>query len=578
MDFVAFDFETADLENSSPCALGITIVHNNEITECKSFLINPMCDFHPRTIAVHGITPDMVSDAPLFCDIWPEIKHYFTDYPIVAHNFASDHSVLLKICAKYGISYNQDSGEHYCTLRIAKQNYVLDSYKLNSLCDYFGITLDNHHDAVCDSKACAEIMIRMINDASCFISKYESSSSTRTAHRVSELIFPVLQYDQIEIQFNEKNFACTGTIEDYTRDQVYDIITARGGTINKTVIKSTDYLIVGLEDPFVVKSLYGKSEKIKKAEQLRAGGDKIKIITANDFLIAVEETKAIESVNDDYLELTKSLGLTPKTAKSPKKLRYRGIHSDEVVDCTIVGIVSESPKVIRVSIPGNEFDIALDYLKEMQSSIPAKNSKQKSKTVDKTTAPEGQIDILKTVDDDCDNEQESATAFTDDSVLEQIMQYISEDYLSSGTLSVRVNKTQPNSIVYTALPSVYRTDVGEQLICKVKTEGKADKQYILFSDVYTDKLKDLGVKYTSIPSDPSPRVNIDDFLFLCIIEADKAKALFQEILDSSFKSERFDCCSRYKECSAAGKCVHPDKIYATSCGYRKNLLKGKIFY
>lgn len=578
MDFVAFDFETADLENSSPCALGITLVRNNEITECKSFLINPMCDFNPWTFAVHGITPDMVSDAPLFCEIWPEIEHYFTDYPIVAHNFPFDYSVLLKVCAKYGISYPQDTSDHYCTLRIAKQNYVLDSYKLNSLCDYFGITLDNHHDAVCDSKACAEIMIRMINDAVCSIDKYENNFFAHAQYRISKLIFPVLEYDQIDIQFNEKNFACTGTIEGYSRDQVYDIITGLGGTINKTVIKNTDYLIVGLEDLSIVKSVYGKSEKIKKAEQLRADGGKIKIITANDFLIAVEETKATESVNNDYLELTKSLGLTPKTAKSPKKLRYRGIHSDEVVDCTVVGVVSESPKVIRVSIPGNEFDIALDYLKEMQISIPAQNSKQKSKDIDKTTVPKGQIDLLKIADDDCDNGQEPATAFTDDSVLEQIKQFINDDYLSSGTLSVRINKTQPNSIVYTALPSVYRTDVGEQLICKVKTNGKADKQYILFSDAYADKLKDLGIKYTSIPSDPSPRVNIDDFLFSCILETDKAKVFFQEILDSSFKSERFDCCSRYKECSAAGKCVHPDKIYATSCGYRKNLLKGKIFY
>lgn len=40
----------------------------------------------------------------------------------------------------------------------------------------------------------------------------------------------------------------------------------------------------------------------------------------------------------------------------------------------------------------------------------------------------------------------------------------------------------------------------------------------------------------------------------------------------------FGCCSRYKECSDAKKCIHPDKERAEHCQYRKNLESGKIFY
>lgn len=71
---------------------------------------------------------------------------------------------------------------------------------------------------------------------------------------------------------------------------------------------------------------------------------------------------------DPYLALTKLLGLTPKTFKEPKALFYEGIYSTERVPCSIVGIVSDHPKVVRVSIPGREVDIALDYLKDMQKS------------------------------------------------------------------------------------------------------------------------------------------------------------------------------------------------------------------
>lgn len=40
----------------------------------------------------------------------------------------------------------------------------------------------------------------------------------------------------------------------------------------------------------------------------------------------------------------------------------------------------------------------------------------------------------------------------------------------------------------------------------------------------------------------------------------------------------WDCCSRYMECSGAKICVHPDKEFSLSCGYRKILNSGRIFY
>ena len=43
-------------------------------------------------------------------------------------------------------------------------------------------------------------------------------------------------------------------------------------------------------------------------------------------------------------------------------------------------------------------------------------------------------------------------------------------------------------------------------------------------------------------------------------------------------SVKFGCCHRYKECSDAKKCLHPDKFYARACYYKENLENGKIFY
>lgn len=42
--------------------------------------------------------------------------------------------------------------------------------------------------------------------------------------------------------------------------------------------------------------------------------------------------------------------------------------------------------------------------------------------------------------------------------------------------------------------------------------------------------------------------------------------------------KEWDCCSRYMACSDAKTCVHPDKVFALECGYRKILNSGRIFY
>ena len=42
--------------------------------------------------------------------------------------------------------------------------------------------------------------------------------------------------------------------------------------------------------------------------------------------------------------------------------------------------------------------------------------------------------------------------------------------------------------------------------------------------------------------------------------------------------DAFGCCSRYRSCSAAGKCLIPGLDYSAHCSYRKNLEADRIFY
>lgn len=105
MNFVAFDFETANAKRNSACSLALTVVQNNQIVDELYSLINPKTNFDYRNIAIHGIKPQMVADSPDFSELWPHIESFFTpESLVVAHNAPFDCSVLTHTLEKYGIA------------------------------------------------------------------------------------------------------------------------------------------------------------------------------------------------------------------------------------------------------------------------------------------------------------------------------------------------------------------------------------------------------------------------------------------------------------------------------------------
>ena len=79
---------------------------------------------------------------------------------IVAHNAPFDKSVLYKCCERYRIT--PPSQKITCSIKASKSCWKLPSYKLNVVSDHLGIEL-NHHEALSDALACAQIMIRALD-------------------------------------------------------------------------------------------------------------------------------------------------------------------------------------------------------------------------------------------------------------------------------------------------------------------------------------------------------------------------------------------------------------------------------
>lgn len=159
MNFIAFDFETANAQKHSACSVALIMVQDDKIVGRYYSLIQPETDFHWRNIQIHGIQPEDVADAPKFPEVWQEIQDYFQENRlIVAHNATFDCGVLKGCLDYYGIEQ-----PHYlslCTVRTSKKLFPeFENHKLNTVSEKLGITLDNHHNALDDSLACANILL-----------------------------------------------------------------------------------------------------------------------------------------------------------------------------------------------------------------------------------------------------------------------------------------------------------------------------------------------------------------------------------------------------------------------------------
>lgn len=159
MNFTAIDFETANSKRTSICSVGLAIVENGEIVDTVHQLIRPYPDyFDGYNVAIHGIRPSDVADAPTFESYWPEMQQKIRG-PLVAHNASFDMSVLRYILDHIHQPY--PATDYYCTLVMTRIVWShLNSYKLNHMAERIGFEFC-HHNAEEDAKACAMLLLAL---------------------------------------------------------------------------------------------------------------------------------------------------------------------------------------------------------------------------------------------------------------------------------------------------------------------------------------------------------------------------------------------------------------------------------
>ena len=153
---IVLDTETTGLDYTKEKMVEFAAVRleNGKIKDQFQTLINPKQHIRKSSIAIHGITPEMVEDAPTEEEAMPKILEFMGDYPMVAHNAIFDYSFINEAAKR--VTGQGISNERIDTQQMFKEIYPdLEAHGLNALTDKFKVELKDHHRAMGDTMGLA---------------------------------------------------------------------------------------------------------------------------------------------------------------------------------------------------------------------------------------------------------------------------------------------------------------------------------------------------------------------------------------------------------------------------------------
>lgn len=155
-EYTVIDVETPNAKNDSICSIALLRVKEGKVVSKEYHLVDPEDHFDQFNVRLHGISKAMVKGSPSFSELWHRIGHHFNDGIIVAHNATFDLNVLAKSLRRNNLDV--PDFRYVCTYRLSKAvNMGLRRHGLSSVCEFYGIELDDHHNALCDAVACQEV-------------------------------------------------------------------------------------------------------------------------------------------------------------------------------------------------------------------------------------------------------------------------------------------------------------------------------------------------------------------------------------------------------------------------------------
>lgn len=531
--FVVIDLETTGLspEWDEIIEVAALRIQDGEIIASYQSLVKPNEEIDEFITELTGITVEMLSEAPSVEEVLPAFRDFIGDDLVVGHNVSFDVGFIYDNFEKYlGVPF---SNNYIDTMRISRKAMPeLAHHRLKDMVNIFNIVTEGQHRALADCHSTYSCFFALLSHIQKtigteeFIKSFAPKPYNRPKVDLSAITAENVDFDETHPLYG-KRCVFTGALEKMIRTDAAQLIVNMGGICENTVTKQTNYLILGNND-YCKTIKDGKSAKQKKAEAYKLKGCDIEIISENVFYDMLEQ--GIETGNIEDVVATPSRNLTKSNDISK--------HNESSL---------RKPKgyIIEISLE----KILPDLLDELAKSDSIKEIEHNVLITLGLTIHEG---FLKTSNIRYANKRNK-----------------------DGSIREATN-SEYRSIVISAEPTPYRLNSNaEPLLCRVKFGAKS--QYISFAPQHKKILDKHQIPYVITASDSFLRISLSDFFTLA--SQVNFRYAINEIFAAAFNFDSFGCCSRYKECSEAGECLHDDLIYASAaCQYKKHLDKGEIFY
>jgi DNA polymerase-3 subunit epsilon len=155
---LAIDFETANRQPDSGCAIGVALIDDARIVASDATLFRPFTGNSFCFTDLHGIRWQDVKNLDDFSGAWKRIAPLWEQADIViAHNAPFDMRVLFACARRAQIV--PPPRWHACTVTLARRCWPeWRDHKLSTACENLRISL-RHHEAGSDAAACAELFL-----------------------------------------------------------------------------------------------------------------------------------------------------------------------------------------------------------------------------------------------------------------------------------------------------------------------------------------------------------------------------------------------------------------------------------
>lgn len=159
---VAFDTETSGAYpiESEIIELGAVKWLNGEVVDRFQTLLKPSKPLVPDNIRIHGITNEMVADAPLMKDQILRFCEFIDGSILLAHHAPFDLGFLAIDIEKHHLVFPNNI--HLCSSLLSRALLTTTNHKLQTLVKELKLTGGDAHRAFDDAYACLQVFLKCV--------------------------------------------------------------------------------------------------------------------------------------------------------------------------------------------------------------------------------------------------------------------------------------------------------------------------------------------------------------------------------------------------------------------------------